>query len=161
MQHLARTDRIYVENVGDSKSERNKEMNKNEKIQIAGEDLNIIGCDRNESEAVTGADAMMLSKDSLDILEERGMLKLDQSLKVEACNVDIKPKLGSELDRMEMVKLEHNLDVNQKLAARRNLSFRSKKQATKTQSIDSAGILGTELEKKILMLFEKLTTDCL
>ena len=79
------------------------------------------------------------------------MLKLDQSLKVEAWDVDIRPELESEFDRMEereTLKLEHNLDVHQKIAARRNLSFRSKKQQKKAQSIDSSGISGTELEKE-------------
>ena len=147
MQHLARTDLRYVENVRGGK-ERVQDINKNEEEQKEREDLKRIECDR---EAVTGADAMMLSKDSLDSLEERGMLKLEQSVKVEAWNVDIRQKNGSELDRMEergMLKLEQNLEVNQKVPARRDLSFRSKKQPTKTQSIDSAGISGTELEKE-------------
>ena len=144
MQNLAQTNRIYVENVGDSGKERVQDMNKNEEVGKAREDLKRIECER---EPVTGVDSILLSKDSL---EERGFLNLEQSLKVKAGNVDFRPELRSELDRMEegeMVKLEHNLDVNQKLAARRNLSFRSKKQATKTRSIDSAGISGTELEK--------------
>ena len=148
MQHLARTDRVYMENVGDGGKERVQEMSKNEEIQKATENLKRIKCERDEREAVTGADAMILGKDSLD---SRGMLKLDQSLKVEAWNVDIRPEVGSELDRMkeaEMLKLEHNLDVHQKIAARRNLSFRSKKQQKKAQSIDSSGISGTELEKE-------------
>ena len=147
MQHLTGTDRIYVENVGGGK-ERVQEMNTNEEARKEREDLKRIECER---EHVTDADAMMLSKDSLDSLEERGLLKLEQSLKVEAWNVDLRPKLGSELDRMVergMLKLEQNLEVNQKLPTRRNLSFRSKKQPTKTQSIDSAGISGTELEKE-------------
>ena len=137
---------IYVENVGGGK-ERVQEMNTNEEVRKERKDLKRIECER---EHVTDADAMMLSKDSLDSLEERGLLKLEQSLKVEAWNVDNRPKLESELDRIEergMLKLEHNLEVNQKLPTRRNLSFRSKKQPIKTQSIDSAGISGTELEK--------------
>ena len=150
-----------VGNVGDDKTpERVEEFEEKEKVRRAREEKRK---ERDERTlAVTAGVDGMMSKDNLEV---RGVLKQDQSLEVKPWNAEIKPKLGSELDRLEppscrrassledtgMLKSDEKLEVNRsqmESGRRRNLSLRSKKQLpTKTQSIDFDGITGTELEK--------------
>ena len=153
-----------VGNVGDDKKpERVEEFGEKEKVRRAREEKRKEGDER--TLAMTAGVGGMMSRDGLDNLEVRGVLKQDQSLEVKAWKAEIKPKLGSELDRLEppawrrassledtgMLKSDEKMEVNRsqkESGRRRNLSLRSKKQLpTKTQSIDFDGITGTELEK--------------
>ena len=164
-----------VGNVGDDKKpERVEEFGEKEKVRRAREEKRKEGDER--TLAMTAGVGGMMSRDGLDNLEVRGVLKQDQSLEVKAWKAEIKPKLGSELDRLEppswrrassledrgMLKSDENLEVNRsqkESGRRRNLSLRSKKQLpTKTQSIDFDGITGTELEKdKSRFCWKKMT----